>query len=49
MWELIEMRYLWRKPLRLDNAKLINVLGSEPATPIDEAVAATLRSMKAMP
>jgi nucleoside-diphosphate-sugar epimerase len=49
MRELIEMRYLWRTPLRLDNTKLVNLLGREPATPIDEAIAATLREMKAMP
>ncbi len=49
MRELVEMRYLWQKPLRLDNSKLIQRLGAEPQTPLDEAVATTLRSMKAMP
>ncbi len=49
MRELIEMRYLWQRPLRLDNSKLIRRLGTEPHTPLDEAVAATLRSMKAIP
>jgi len=48
MRELIEMRYLWQKPLRLDNAKLVRCLGEEPHTPLDEAVAATLRGMKAI-
>lgn len=48
MRELIEMRYLWQKPLRLDNRKLVRCLGEEPHTPLDEAVAATLRSMKAI-
>jgi nucleoside-diphosphate-sugar epimerase len=43
--EMIEMRYLWREPLRLDNAKLIAFLGNEPRTPIDEAVAITLRGL----
>jgi len=37
-----EMRYLWRTPVRLDNARLIAVLGHEPHTPLDEAVFATL-------
>jgi len=40
--ELREMRYLWRLPLRMDNAKLVKALGREPHTPLDEAVFATL-------
>ncbi|KWI74589.1 NAD-dependent epimerase/dehydratase family protein [Burkholderia ubonensis] len=40
--ELLEMRYLWREPVRLDNARLIAVLGREPHTPLDAAVEATL-------
>ena len=40
--ELREMRYLWRVPVRLDNAKLLATLGREPHTPLDEAVEATL-------
>lgn len=47
--ELIEMRYLWMKPLRLDNRKLVATLGSEPHTPLDEAVKATLRSFQCIP
>jgi nucleoside-diphosphate-sugar epimerase len=43
--ELIEMRYLWREPLRLDNRKLVGFLGSEPHTPLDEALADTLRAL----
>ena len=43
--EMIEMRYLWREPLRLDNAKLNALLGSEPHTPIDQAIATTLRGL----
>ncbi len=46
MRELIEMRYLWREPLRLDNARLVAVLGAEPHTPLDEAVRRTLEAMK---
>jgi hypothetical protein len=30
--ELLEMRYLWRQPVRLDNTKLVNFLGAEPHT-----------------
>jgi nucleoside-diphosphate-sugar epimerase len=40
--EMREMRYLWRNPLRMDNARLVSVLGREPHTPLDEAVEATL-------
>jgi nucleoside-diphosphate-sugar epimerase len=40
--ELLEMRYLWRRPVRLNNARLVAVLGREPHTPLDEAVEATL-------
>ena len=29
MREMLEMRYLWRKPLRLDNRKLVAFLGEE--------------------
>jgi nucleoside-diphosphate-sugar epimerase len=43
--ELIEMRYLWKVPLRLDNKKLVARLGAEPHTPLDEAVRQTLHAM----
>ena len=49
MRELIEMRYLWRLPLRLDNAKLVARLGAEPHTLLDQAVAAVLKGMGALP
>lgn len=49
MRELLEMRYLWRRPLRLDNRKLVSRLGEEPHTLLDEAVARTLASMGALP
>jgi nucleoside-diphosphate-sugar epimerase len=39
--EMLEMRYLWQTPLRLDNAKLRRLLGAELHTPIDVALAAT--------
>jgi nucleoside-diphosphate-sugar epimerase len=45
MRELVEMRYLWQVPLRLDNKKLVARLGAEPHTPLDEAVRATLHAM----
>ncbi|MBV8123948.1 MAG: NAD-dependent epimerase/dehydratase family protein [Burkholderiaceae bacterium] len=43
--ELLEMRYLWQRPLRLDNRKLQAFLGSEPHTPLDAAVEQTLRGL----
>ena len=36
--EMREMRYLWREPIRMDNARLVATLGAEPHTPLDEAV-----------
>lgn len=43
--EMLEMRYLWKEPLRLDNTKLVAFLGTEPHTPIDLAVRATLTEL----
>jgi len=47
--EMAEMRYLWRRSLRLDNAKLTCVIGAEPHTEIDEALGATLAAMGCLP
>lgn len=40
--ELWKMRYLWQTPHRLDNTKLQSVIGSEPHTPLEEALRVTL-------
>jgi nucleoside-diphosphate-sugar epimerase len=40
--EMLEMRYLWDVPQQLDNAKLRALLGAEPHTPAESAVAAAL-------
>lgn len=40
--ELLEMRYLWQRPVRMSNDRLRAVLGDEPHTPWDAAVEATL-------
>jgi len=40
--ELLEMRYLWRQPVHMSNARLLGVLGHEPHTPLEDAVTATL-------
>ena len=47
--EMIEMRYLWRSPVRLDNSKLVRTLGREPHTPLDEALRATLVGQGCLP
>ncbi len=43
--ELREMRYLWQTPVRMDNARLVALLGREPHTPLDDAVEAALEGM----
>jgi nucleoside-diphosphate-sugar epimerase len=43
--EMLELRYLWQRPVRLDNARLVAFLGSEPHTPLDAAVRATLAGL----
>jgi nucleoside-diphosphate-sugar epimerase len=47
--ELWEMRYLWRQPVRMDNARLVAVLGAEPHTPLDEAVERSLEGLGCLP
>ena len=42
MREMLEMRYLWRRPIGLDNARLTAFLGEEPRTPLVTALRATL-------
>ena len=44
--EVIEMRYLWQVPLRLDNGKLVALLGEEPRTALDEAVLVSRRAQQ---
>jgi nucleoside-diphosphate-sugar epimerase len=46
--EMLEMRYLWRVPLRMVNAPLEAVLGTEPHTALDQAVEATLVGLKCL-
>lgn len=47
--EVREMRYLWQQPLRMDNAALVQMLGEEPHTDWDDAVASTLKSLHCLP
>jgi len=46
--ELLEMRYLWQRPIGLDNAKLVRLIGEEPHTALDPALRATLADMGAL-
>lgn len=43
--EIIEMRYLWQVPLKLDNRKLRSFLEEEPHTLLDEALRTTLLAL----
>jgi nucleoside-diphosphate-sugar epimerase len=43
--EMLEMRYLWKKPVKLDNAKLVAFLGEEPHTPTDRMLRETLTGL----
>ncbi|OCP19018.1 MULTISPECIES: NAD(P)H-binding protein [unclassified Ensifer] len=47
--ELRKMRYLWRQPLQMPNDRLLDLLGEEPRTPIDEAVVKTLKALGSLP
>jgi nucleoside-diphosphate-sugar epimerase len=47
--EMLEMRYLWREPLRMTNRKLVAFLDAEPHTPLDEAVRRTLVGLECLP
>lgn len=40
--EMLEMRYLWKVPVRLDNRKLVAFLGEEPHTPTERMLRETL-------
>jgi nucleoside-diphosphate-sugar epimerase len=40
--ELREVKYLWDQPVRMSNARLLAAIGTEPHTPLDEAVRTTL-------
>ncbi|MCE9649631.1 MAG: SDR family NAD(P)-dependent oxidoreductase [Parvibaculum sp.] len=43
--EMLEMRYLWKKPVQLDNRKLVAFLGHEPHTPTEQALRVTLAGL----
>jgi nucleoside-diphosphate-sugar epimerase len=43
--EVIEIAPYWRHPVRLDNSRLVAVIGDEPHTSLDRAVPATLADL----
>ncbi|WP_114395282.1 NAD-dependent epimerase/dehydratase family protein [Oleisolibacter albus] len=47
--ELVEMRYLWSVPVQVDNRRLTAFLGTEPHTPLDQAVRTTLAGLGCLP
>ena len=47
--EALEMRYLWRTPLRLDNSKLVAAIGAEPHTLLETALSQTLAALQCLP
>jgi len=47
--ELLGMRYLWQQEVRMDNTRLVQQLGHEPHTPLDEAVEDTLVGLGCLP
>jgi nucleoside-diphosphate-sugar epimerase len=47
--EMLEMTYLWRVSLRLDNRRLVAFLGAEPHTPAVEAIRISLLGLGCLP
>lgn len=45
MRELVEVKYFWKRPIRLENGKLEALIGPEPRTSLDEAVRTTLSAI----
>jgi nucleoside-diphosphate-sugar epimerase len=47
--EVVEIEPYWRHPMRFDNRRLVELIGREPRTPLDEAVAMTLAGLGCLP
>ena len=47
--EMQEMRYLWNRPVVMDNAKLVAKLGAEPRTPLAEGLRNALIGQGSLP
>lgn len=43
--EALEIEPVWKHPMRLDDRRLVELLGVEPNTPLNEAIASTLADM----
>jgi nucleoside-diphosphate-sugar epimerase len=43
--EALEIEPVWKHPMRLDNRRLVALLGAEPHTPLEPAIATTLADM----
>lgn len=43
--EAVEIEPVWRHPMRLDNSRLLELLGEEPHTPLDQAIKLTLEAI----
>ncbi|MBI3444917.1 MAG: NAD(P)H-binding protein [Magnetospirillum sp.] len=43
--EALEIEPVWKHPMRLDNQRLLDLLGAEPHTPLDQAITVTLTDM----
>lgn len=43
--EALEIEPVWKHAMRLNNRRLVDLLGVEPHTPLDQAIAATLADM----
>lgn len=46
---IVEMSYLWRQTIVLDNRKLVAFLGEEPHTPVEDALRTTMRQLGCLP
>jgi nucleoside-diphosphate-sugar epimerase len=47
--EMLEMRYLWNRPVLMDNANLVRLLGKEPRTALSEALRTALAGQGSLP
>ena len=47
--EAVDILPYWRNPVRIDNSRLVELLGTEPRTPVVQAMRATLRGLGCMP
>lgn len=47
--EAAEIAQYWRHPVRLDNTRLVELIGEEPRTPLAEAIRASLADLGCLP